>query len=201
MPEFKKKAQRFLHRGQNWNSPVDTIPDGQICYGRNVRVTQQGTITQRPGLTLFQNLSGTYINSIARLNNFNTGLIAFTKLYIIGMDSKLYVGETGADLAGASNPVALPPTGSTATLSNNPMTMVDMAPVGTNVGWKYIGDSSQNFSVGKYPADATAAMARALTMGMTPPVNTTIPTAVGAPGLLDGDYQWRFAYRNQYTGA
>lgn len=185
-----------------WNRPIDSIPEEQICCAKNCRVNQQGAITQRPGHTLFATLLGTYTHSIARMNNFNTGLIAYTSLYVVGQDASLYVGATGADLANAAiNPIPLAGGTATNTLSGNPLTMVDMAPVGTNVGWKYIGDNSQNFSVGKYPGDATAAFARSVTMGMTPPVNTTIPATVAAVGNLNGDYQWRFAYRNIYTGA
>lgn len=217
MPEFQKKQQRFIHRGMCWNRPVDAIPEEQIVFGLNIRATQNGTITQRPGLTSFIDLTagvaGSFLTSIATLNNFNTGLVAFTKVYIFttnsggGSTGKLFVGDTAANLATANNPVKLPPSGSTTGLSGNPVTMVDMAPLGTNIGWKYIGDKNLNFSVGYYPGDTTVnatgnngGMARAITMGMTPPVNTTVPTVV-AGGLLTGSYQWIFAYRNKFTGA
>lgn len=211
MPEFSKKPSKFKHAGLQWNRPVDDIPEEQICFGRNIRVGQGDTITQRPGLTAFlANAGGVFYHSIAVLNNFNTNLIAFTKVYIFGYNDsgagKISVGDTAANIA-LTSPVKLPPAGATNTLSGNPLTMVDMAPVGTNIGWKYIGDSTQNFAVGYYPGDTTVngtgnngGMARAITMGMTPPVNTTVPTVVAA-GLLTGDYQWMFAYRNRFTGA
>jgi hypothetical protein len=75
MPEFKKKAAKFQHKGMQWNRPIDAIPEEQIVFGKNVRVTQQGTISERPGTTLFATLTGTYIHSIARWNNFNTTLL------------------------------------------------------------------------------------------------------------------------------
>lgn len=216
MPEFQKKQQRFIHKGQNWNRPVDAIPENQICFGLNIRATQNGTITQRPGLTAFidatAGVAASFVTSIATLNNFNTGLLAFSKVYIFSTNTstttgKLFVGDTAANLATATNPVKMPPAGSTTALSGNPLTMVDMAPVGTNIGWKYIGDSNLNFSVGYYPGDTTVnatgnnnGMARAITMGMSIPVNITIPAA-GAGGLLNGSYQWIFAYRNKFTGA
>lgn len=205
MPEFQKKSVKLQHKGMQWNRPIDSIPEEQICLAKNCRVNQQGAITNRPGHTLYATLSGTYTHSISRLNNYNTGLIAFTSLYVIGLDNGISVGASAADLANAAlNPIKLAGGTVTNTLSGNPLTMVDMAPVGTNIGWKYIGDNSQNFSVGKYPADATAAMARSVTMGMTPPVTLTAAAdvpATGAAGLLVGAYQWRFAFRNRYTGA
>lgn len=202
MGEFQKRTQKFTHKGMNWNRSVDTIPDGQICYGRNIRSYEEGTITQRNGVTVFSNLGGTFTHSIARLNNFDATLVNFDYTYVIGQDTKLFVGKTNTILTNAAqNPVKLPPSGATTSFSGNPMTMVDMAPVGSPVGWKYIGDSSLMVKVGYYPGDdpATGTMARALTVGMTPPVNTVIPTSGGA-GPLVGDYQWIFAYRNKFTG-
>ncbi len=217
MPEFQKKQYRFKHSGMCWNRPIDAIPEEQIAFGLNIRATQNGTITQRPGLTAFLDLTagvaGSFVTSIAVLNNFNTGLVAFSKVYIFSTNSgggstgKFFVGDTAANMATANNPVKLPPSGSTTALSGNPITMVDMAPLGTNIGWKYVGDGNLNFSTGYYPGDTTVnatgnngGMARALTMGMTPPINTTVPTVV-AGGLLTGSYQWIFAYRNKFTGA
>jgi hypothetical protein len=202
MPEFKKKAAKFQHKGMQWNRPIDAIPEEQIVFGKNVRVTQQGTISERPGTTLFATLTGTYIHSIARWNNFNTTLLNPTFAYVVGIDTGICVGDTAAHLQNAAlNPIKLPPAGSTNTLSGNPLTMVDMAPSGTGLGWKYIGDNNLNFSVGYYPGDTTAGMARAVTMGMTPPITPQTVPAVGAAGLLTGSYQWAFAYRNRYTGA
>lgn len=217
MPEFQKKVSRFKHLGMQWNRAVDDIPEEQICFGLNIRTNQDGVITQRPGLTSFADLTagvvGSFVTSIAVLNNFNTGLVAFSKVFIFttnsggGSTGKLFVGDTAAHIASFGNPVKMPPAGSTTALSGNPVTMVDMAPVGTNIGWKYVGDANLNFSIGYYPGDTSASntgnntgMARALTMGMTPPVNTTIPTVV-AGGNLTGSYQWIFAYRNKFTGA
>jgi hypothetical protein len=207
MPEFQRKRTRFPGT-MNWNATVDAIPEGQLCYARNVRVTQQGTMINRPGFTLFSNLGTGVTHSIARLNNYNTTLINFTQVKVVGRNFALHVGDTGANLANATiNPVRLPPAGSTSSLSGLPLTMVDMAPVGASYGWKYIGDANMNLAVGYYPGDEVipgtgnnGGMARAMTMGMTPPVNTTIPTDTGA-GLLNGDYQWMFAYRNRFTGA
>src|SRR4030095_7795242 len=154
MPEFTKKRVRFSNQGVNWNATVDAIPEGQLCYARNVRVTQQGTMVQRPGLTSYANTGKTFVHSIARLNNFNFTLINFNQVKIIGVDTELRVGATGPDLTNATiNPVKLPPAGATNTLSGNPLTMVDMAPVGASYGWKYIGDSTQNLAVGFYPGD------------------------------------------------
>ena len=211
MPEFQKKVAKFTHKGMQWNRPIDTIPDGQICYGRNVRVTRQDTISQRPGLTNFTTLSSgiSFLHSVAVLNNYNPDLVNFSKVFVLGgvipagppNYNAIFVGDTPAHLNNvAINPIKLPPIGQTFTPSGNPLTFVDMAPVGTNVGWKYIGDANMNISVGYYPGDNPAMMARALTMGMTPPVNTTIPSATGT-GSLTGMYQWRFAFRNKYTGA
>lgn len=219
MPEFTPKTIRFAHSGMCWNAPIDAIPENQICYAENVRVLQQGTVEARPGLTDWVNLGGggrNFIHSIAVLNNFNPTLVNFTKVYTIGVAAnggtvnEFFVGDTPTNLVNASlNPVSLPNNGNTTfTPSGNPVTWVDMAPVGSNIGYKYVGDASLNFSLGYYPGDSPATnMARAISMGMTPPVNVTIPypatDAGGAPlpGSLNGLYQWIFAYRNKWTGA
>jgi len=155
MGEFQRKTAGFFHRGIQWNRSADKVPDEQILYGRNIRVPQQGTITQRPGNTTFSNLGGTFTHSIARLNNFNTTLVNFDFTYVIGQDTSLFVGKTNAILTNTptQNPVKLPPSGSTNTLSGNPLTLVDMDPVGSPVGWKYVGDSNLMLKVGYYPGD------------------------------------------------
>ena len=219
MPEFQRKTYKFTHKGMNWNGSADNVPEGQVCYARNVRVTQQGTVTQRPGLTGIVGINGgttgvSYIHSSAVLNNFNPELIDFTKVYVIAghADPDLnyfFVGDSAINLTDTSiNPIALPRAGSPHfTDSGLPVSFVDMAPVGSNVGWKYVGDSNLNFSIGYYPGDTTnpgsgpnKGMARAISMGMTPPINLEFPYE-GDPGPLLGDYQWCFAYRNKYTGA
>src|SRR5690242_12202594 len=98
MGEFQRKTAGFTHRGIQWNRPADKVPDEQILYGRNIRVPQQTTITQRPGNTTFSNLGGTFTHSIARLNNYNTTLVNFDFTYVIGQDASLFVGKTNAIL-------------------------------------------------------------------------------------------------------
>ena len=71
MGEFQRKTAGFTHRGIQWNRPADKVPDEQILYGRNIRVPQQTTITQRPGNTTFSNLGGTFTHSIARMTGRN----------------------------------------------------------------------------------------------------------------------------------
>ncbi len=216
MPEFQRKTSRFTHQGQQWNKPVDAIPEGQNCLGINIRSNQHDSVTNRPGLTTFVTIaSGSeFVHTIATLNNFNTDLTAFSKVYVVSAKTagssvgKLFVGAAAGNLTTtAQNPIKMSPAGTTFGLSGDPLTLVDMAPVGTNIGWKYIGDSAHNYSVGYYPGDSTtngvgnnSGMARCLTMGMTPPVYTGIPASAGG-GLLIGDYQWMFAYRNKFTGA
>lgn len=211
MPEFSRKNLKFAHGGMNWNRPIDAIPDGQVCYARNCRVVQQGSITGRPGLTSYIDLGGTFTHTTTRLNNFDAN-VNFSRGFIIGQDSNLYFGAApytaGTDVQikaalsnPSQNPLKLPPAGATTTLSGNPLTLVDMAPVGAGVGWKYIGDSTANLSVGYYPGDdPTTDMGRAITMGIRPPVFTSSLTP-HATGLLNGDYQWRCAFRNIWTGA
>jgi hypothetical protein len=46
MPAFQSKTIKFAHSGMNWNRPVDLIPEGQVCYAKNIRIGQQG-ITAR----------------------------------------------------------------------------------------------------------------------------------------------------------
>ncbi len=208
MPEFTKKINKFAYKGMQFNRPVDDIPEGQVCYARNIRTDQLGAITQRPGLNNYANLGGFYVHSLANLNNFTTDFVGFSSVDIVAQDQSLYVADTSAHLTNASiNPIPIGPASNKFSLSGNPLTMVDMAPVGTNLGWKYVGDANENFSVGYYPGDTdtpgsgnNSGIARALTMGMTPPVNVTIPVAT-ASGNLTGSYQWIFAYRNMFTGA
>jgi hypothetical protein len=222
MPEFQNKVNKFLHRGMNWNAAVDSIPEGQVCFAKNIRVTQQGTITQRPGLQDICELGGTYIHSISRLNNYDPN-VNFSRGYVIGMDNQLFFGAAqyafGTEAAAiaaiydslinpSQNPVKLPPSGSLTGLSGNPLTMVDMAPVGSTSGWKYIGDKNLNCAIGFYPGDNPVApggtnpggMARAIPMGLRPPVFAPFLN-VATGGLLNGDYQWVTAYRNRWTGA
>lgn len=212
MANYQPSQVRFLNHGQNWNRAVDTIAADQWCYLRNVRSYVDGTMNPRPGLTTFVTLGGPgdYYTVISRLNNDNLPLFgnAWSFSYILGLTRNLYVGTDAAHLTNATvNPVATPltPTGSGQLnpFSGNPLSVVDMSPVGTDLSFKYIGDSQQNCSVGYYPGDtpngATPTMARCISMGMLPPPNFTVPTAAGA-GLLNGAYQWRFVYRRPATG-
>jgi hypothetical protein len=88
------------------------------------------------------------------------------------------------------------------------LTQVDAATAGEATGWKYIGDSTQMLAVGFYPGDSIGhgggapnnGMARALTMGMLPPVWFPALT-VSSAGLLSGSYQWAVAFRRLFTGA
>ena len=41
MGEFKRVTLKFVANGQNWNRSIDTIPDGQIAFGRYIRAGQQ----------------------------------------------------------------------------------------------------------------------------------------------------------------
>ena len=212
MPEFQSKASKFTHKGMQWNTPTDAIPEGQVAFAKNLRINQQGTVTQRPGMTDIRDLGGTYIHSISRLNNYDPN-VNFSRGYVIGQDDKLYFGaaqfaygteaqamtDISASLVDAArNPLKLP---NNAALSFNPLTMVDMAPVGSTSGWKFIGDKNLNLAVGFYPGDNPGSnMARAITMGMRPPVFMA-DLNVQAPGNLNGTYQWVVAYRNKWTGA
>ena len=215
MPEFQRKTVRLQHKGMQWNTPVDAIPETQICYAENTRVLQQGTVESRPGLTDWVNLGGggrQFIHSIAVLNNYNPDLANFTKAFVLavnqgGLFNQFYVGDTPTHLVDNTlNPIRIP-VSTNNVISGNPVTYVDMAPVGTNLGWKYIGDQNINFEVGYYPGDSSNTMARGITMGITPPVNTNIPVVAEdppgtpLPGPLNGGYQWVFAYRNKWTGA
>lgn len=216
MPEFQKRNNKFAHKGINWNAPVDLIPEGQVPYARNVRVTQEGTISQRPGLTTYKDLTGSgYIHTISRLNNYDPN-VDFSRALVVSKDSLLYVGgvifaygnEAAANAAiitslgdGSRNPIAMP---GGITLSSNPLSIVDMAPVACNAGWKYCGDSGGNFAIGYYPGDEpTSDKARVIVMGLKPPIIGTGNAGLDvlSPGNLDGLYQWMFAFRNKWTGA
>jgi len=203
MPAFERKTAKF-GQTMNWNRSIDTIPDGQAALQINVRTPQQGETTTRPGLTVFTAPTGspTYIHTMSRLNNYSANLPFFTYVYVVGGDTKLYVGKTNADFGNAAiNPVKMPPGGSTTALSGNPLTVVDTMPIGGLSGWKYVGDSSGMYDVGYYPGDTPGTnMARSLTMGMVPPVFDPAMTLNGG-GLLNGSYQWFCVYRRKYTGA
>jgi hypothetical protein len=217
MPAFQSKINRMVHNGMNWSRSVDTIPDGQHAFARNIRSYKAGEITSRPGLTskipITAPVPPGYVHSMSRLNNSDPD-INFQFEYVVGADALLYAGKDAAHFNNATiNPVRLPYTLApgdvihTKPLSGNPLSIVDMNPVGSPAAWKYVADSSQMLAVGYYPGDnpddnapKLPAMARALTMGLPLPVNIFVPTAGGA-GNLNGDYQWCFAFRRTITGA
>lgn len=214
MADYQKPQVRFVHNGMDWNRSVDTIAADRLCYAKNIRSYQEGTVTGRPGVTSFVTLGGAsdYYTAIARLNNYNTPLFggAWDYSYILGLTKALYVGKDASHLTNATiNPVFTPltPSGSglTAAFSGNPLSLVDMQPVGSTVPWKYIGDSSQMVAVGYYPGDnpnsgVSPTMARCITMGLPLPITQTVPATAGA-GNLNGQYQWRFVFRRTQTGA
>lgn len=211
MPEYQRKNTKIVHKGLQWDTPIDSLPEGQVPFAKNVRVPQVDSVTQRPGLTKFADISASpgaqYVHSISKLNNTNTQLVNFSSVYIAANNLRLFVGDSAAHLEDPSiNPVPLPEPGK-GPLSGNPLTFVDMAPVGTNVGWKYVGDYTRNFKIGYYPGDTTnpgsgnnGGKARVLTVGVTPPVFDANFTITLTPGTLTGAYMWCFAYRNKYTG-
>ena len=215
MPAFQSKINRMVHNGMQWSRSIDTIPDGQHAFARNVRSYKTGEITSRPGLTSKIPITAEsidYVHSMSRLNNSDPD-INFQYEYVVGADALLFVGKDAAHFNNTTiNPVTLPYTMTTGDvihkkpLSGNPLSIVDMNPVGSPAAWKYVADSSQMLAVGYYPGDnpdditPPPAMARVLTMGLPLPVNTFIPTAGGA-GNLTGNYQWCFAFRRIVTGA
>jgi hypothetical protein len=206
MPEYQKKIVPFLHRGMNWNAPPDKIPEGQLAWCKNVRVLEQGTVSSAHGhTTLFDPFVGvSYLHSLSRLNLLNPDFNSFfTPTFVYGGDRRLYAGHDNTALHNpALNPVKTPADFSGAnSFSGNPLSIVDAQPAGAAVAWKYIGDSQQTVTLGYYPTDTPGInMARAFTIGLTPPVTTTGITA-NPGGLLNGDYQWIFAYRRVQTGA
>lgn len=211
MPAFQRKTIPFLHQGMDWVHPPDKLPEGKVCWAKNIRVLQQDTVTSAHGITLWSNIeagSAIYCHSLSRLNNFNNAQPPTPYVEIVGADNSICVGvnvpNTINDIT--INPIKLPTGGKTG-MSGNPLTMVDAAPLAGNSSWKYIGDANQNIAIGYYPGDSTSpgvgnngGMARAITMGLTPPVNTTAITPAGG-GNLTGSYQWAFAFRRQFTQA
>lgn len=209
MAAFERKTLKLPARGQNWNRPADAIPEEQAALMRNLRYSQEGEITSRPGLSLFCDFAGVSgdIHSISRLNNSHPAL-ALTAEHIIGIGTEIRSGPDASTLLGANNPIALPylPAGVTwehMPLSGYPLSFADSTPIGSPFALKYVGDSTQMFSLGRYPGDPAGSMLRANYMGLPPPVNEVVPAASGAigSGALQGDYQWAFAYRNKHTGA
>ena len=220
MANFERKQIPFLHKGQNWNSPPEKLADGVPNWAKNVRVLQQGTISAAHGFTSkFTLPDRDFLHSMSRLNILNEtdaeyggGAPAFdqnlSRTYVLGADYALYVFQDQATLSNSQlNPVLTPTSrtlGPASDFSGNPLSIVDMNPVGAAVAWKYIGDANQMVSVGYYPGDQKGVnMARCNTMGLDPPVFTggrVEGNGVGTGNLL-GDYQWCFVYRNVQTGA
>lgn len=205
MPDFQRKGIMFAHRGMNWNAPVEKLPDGQIPWAKNVRVLEQGTISSAHGHTEAfpgHNLADQYLHTISRLNVLNPAFDPnLRRTYVMGGDEELFVYQDGPTLTNSAlNPVSTP-LAQFGAFSGNPLSIVDAQPAGAAVAWKYIGDSRQMVTVGYYPSDvAGLSMARALTVGLTPPIVTT-GTIPNAGGNLTGDYQWIFAFRRVPTGA
>jgi hypothetical protein len=181
--EFQRRQFPFLHLGMNWNSPAEKLQDGQIQWGKNIRVIEQGSVSSAHGYTLAYSLpprgpeTKNYINSMSRLNilneqtvaNINAGgalIPAFDqqlgRTYVMVSDDRLYVFQDQTTLSnGAINPVITPivvqdQTIDFSTFSGNPVTMVDMQPTGAVVAWKYIGDSRCMVTVGYYPSGPDA---------------------------------------------
>lgn len=204
MAEFQRKQIPFLHKGMNWNAPPEKLADGQINWGKNIRVLQQGTISPAHGFTSkYGPLNVTYPHSISRLNILNESFDPnLNRTYVLGADQDLYVFQDNATLLnGAINPVMTPL--GLQQFSGNPLSIVDMQPFGSVAPWKYIGDSKQMVTAGYYPQDVEGqTMARCLTMGLRPPSLVSPPVVVtGAGSNLVGGYQWCFAFRRVETGA
>lgn len=225
--DFQRKQIPFLHQGLNWNSPVEKLKDGQVCWAKNVRVLKQGTVSSAHGMTtLFTQIPALYLHSFSRLNILNetddaSGGNAFDqwlrRTYVMGADGELYVFQDVPGVDTLHNPALNPvqtPQGLNG-FSGNPLSIVDAQPAGAAVAWKYIGDSLQNVTVGYYPGDHMGStMARCFTMGLDPPVNNpqlNLPSIAGSGNLgnytdntgaqVGADYQWVFAYRRVQTGA
>src|SRR5215475_6045098 len=218
MPDYQRKTIPFLHRGMNWNNPVDKLQDGQVPWAKNIRVKEQGTVTSADGHTVASGLDGqpfpntgyVYQHSISRLNINNPAYDTNLKeTWVMGADTELHIFQNAQTLIPqfGFNPVWTP-TGQFQVFSGNPLSIVDMQPVGGGASWKYIGDSKQMVTAGYYPTDTQGGtMGRALSMGLRPPVQNNVVQVNndgGAPGLqgnLNGDYQWVYAYRRTGTGA
>jgi len=225
MAEYQRKTIPFLHRGMNWNSAVEKIPEGQLPWAKNVRVLAQGTVTSAHGYTVARGLDGAsfsplgigWLHSFSRLNINNPGFdAALTPMYITGGDTSLWAFNKNNTLLSASlNPLHTPLTVGAGNqynvFSGNPLSIVDAQPAGATVSWKYIGDSQQMVTVGYYPKvnavtggtgdTAAGTMARCLTVGLLPPVHSNQLTINAGAGLLNGNYSWMFAYRRVPTGA
>lgn len=220
MADFQRKQVPFLHAGMNWNTPVEKLADGMVCWAKNVRVLEQGTVSSAHGMTtLFTGIPANYLHSYSRLNILNeqsnaAGTDAFDprlgRTYVLGADQKLWVfqDQTTLENVPGVNPVTTPlgiaSSYQVPEFSGNPLSVVDAQPIGAAVAWKYIGDSQQMVTVGYYPGDQYNQMwARCLTIGLDPPVNDpnfNTPYIAGSGNLL-GSYQWSFVYRRVQTGA
>lgn len=226
MAAFERKQISFLHKGMVWNAPPEKLPDGCPNWAKNVRVVEQGTISAAHGYTpRFTVTARDYLHSMSRLNILNETAAgsgsgtafdpALTRTYVLGADYQLDVFQDQTTLDNnAINPLLTP---GHIPFSGNPLSIVDMQPVGAAVAWKYIGDSSQMVSVGYYPGGQDSlgnqeprdaynqTMARCLTMGLDPPVVGSPPgvdvTFPPGEGNLNGQYQWCFVYRRLQTGA
>ena len=194
MANFQRKQIRFMHSGMNWNTPVEKLTEGQVCWAKNVRVLASSTVSAAHGHTQVFSSPVGFMHSISRMNIFNDlsndlGKSDATKAfdpnlartYVLGAAGKLLVFQDQATLSGANNPVITPlnrnSDGSLNTqdgFSGNPLSIVDAQPAGAAVAWKYIADSKQIVTTGYYPGDVKGTtvnnMARCLTIGIDPPV-------------------------------
>src|SRR5262249_51412825 len=136
--DFQRKTIPFLHRGMNWNSPVEKLQDGQVCWAKNVRVLQQGTIASAHGHTpTFTIPAVNYVHTMSRLNvfpgtprplpndtpNFDVNL---SRTFVVGGDHALFVFQTPQTLANPNlNPVMTPNGQQFNSFSGNPLSVVD----------------------------------------------------------------------------
>ena len=171
MPAFQRKPTRFFAKGMNLNVPIDSIPEGEFAYLKNVRAYVDGRLGLRPGLqqvTSFADGGATdYLHSGRTVDGVR----------FVGFNSDLYADGVQIDSGFTGNP-----------LSFIPFNPGD----GTNL-YLYVYDSiKQN----KYSPLTPATI---LDIGLPQVQEAPVPIAIA--GSLDGDYYWRWRKRDVLTGA
>lgn len=163
---YKRKNQRFISLGVDFNHPVDLLPAGKYPFLSNVRAFQEGRLEGRPGLTKINStdLADANINSIYRMNDYVTGSF----LRFLGAGTSLYVGQN------SFTPVA-------SGFSGNPLSYVPYLPIQAVNDFAYIADQNKMLKVN--------ASGTVYPMGIQPPNQIPsaelIPPGYVTPNLFD----------------
>lgn len=174
MSDYQKSPFRFVNQGIDLHVAVDKVGEGKWLKMRNVRISQEGHITGRPGIDEILNpAAGTGVKYIKRLDDS-------TVLVLVG--STLYHNTTAYG------------TGS----YTSPATLIPFKPKLGSAIWAYVGSTTDMRKVNAAGTDQKWGITRSSTActasaGAAGNLDSSVPGAVG--------YDWRQTFYSDTTGA